>query len=518
MLLGAALRATTRRAPTSEVLVAGTCRWTYAEWNAEVNRLAHALLALGLGVGDRIACSLTNRVELLTTIFAAQKVGAVAVPLNYRLTAAEVGVVAADCAPKAWCFEAQTAPAIAEVAETMDTEPIWIACGTDPPVPSHRYDDLLSRGSADEPGDPPITPDDPSLIMYTSGTTGRPKGVVLSHRAQFVNTVLMLAELGFTEADRTLHIAPLYHVAAYHVVALPHLFAGGANVLVDRYRPDEAATLIETEGITNILGAPTHFELWSLNGRIPSAQARTRLRQTLVTGAPIRPDTVEWIRGSLVPGLWNVYGQTEASSLITVLPPDQIHRMGPVNCIGRPLVGMEVRVAPADTPVASAGTDPEPEIGELICRGPKLMTCYYKAPEKTSAKIQAGWLRTGDLVRCDADGYYHLLGRVDDLIITGGENVYPQEVEQALLGHPDVADCAVVGVPDPTWGQVIAAFVVPAGPVCDLGTLARHADRRLARYKRPRRWTLIDAIPRSPSGKILVRELRARIGELKELS
>lgn len=516
MLLGTALQATARRVPGREALVTGARRWTYAEWNADVNRMAHALTALGLGLGDRIACSLTNRVELLSLIFAAQKLGAVAVPLNYRLTPSEIGVIAADCTPRAWCYETSTAPAVAEAAGMIGAQPTWIACDGDTLLPARRYADLLGGASSDEPAEPRITAEDPSLIMYTSGTTGRPKGVVLSHRAQFINSVLMLAELGLTEDARTLHIAPLYHVAAYHVIALPHILAGGANVLVERYQPEAVALQIENEGITNVLGAPTHFELWSSRGRVPSPPGRGRLRSAFVTGAPVRPETVEWIQGALTSGLWNVYGQTEASSLITLLPPSQLHRMGAVNCIGRTLIGMETRVISAETAVSGALEASEPRRGELICRGPKLMTGYYGAPEKTAAKLQDGWLRTGDLVERDDDGYFYLLGRVDDLIITGGENVYPLEVEQVLRTHPDVVDCAVVGVSDSTWGQLIAAFVVPRHSTCDLGSLAEHCERQLAKHKRPRRWAVIDSVPRNPSGKILLRELRTRSGLLKE--
>ncbi|MCC7485752.1 MAG: AMP-binding protein [Burkholderiales bacterium] len=514
MLLGTLLRESARRAPLAEAIVDEGRRWTYRQWNAEVNRVAHGLLDLGIGVGDRVACSLTNRIEFLTVMFATQKIGALAVPLNYRLTPAELDVIGADCLPKAWCFEAHTAPALAETALMREKDIAWIACDGAGCVDATAYGDLLA-GSDGEPAEPMIDSGAASLIMYTSGTTGRPKGVVLSHQAQYLNSALMLAELGLAAGDRTLHIAPLYHVAAYHVIALPLVMAGGANVLVRRYEPETVASWIEREGITTVLGAPTHFELWAAHGRIPAGAAPGRLRSAYITGAPARADNVAWIRERLTPGLWNVYGQTEASSLITLLPPAEMHRMGALNCIGRNLMGMETRIVAPGSGYAAA--DSEPDIGELVSRGDKMMTEYYRAPDKTAAKLRSGWLHTGDLVQRDADGYYYLVGRVDDLIITGGENVYPLEIEQVLAEAPEVADCAVVGVPDPVWGQIIAAFVVPRGE-CDLRALARYAEGRLATHKRPRRWTTIDAVPRNPSGKVLLRELRTRAGDLRELS
>jgi len=515
MLLGTALKETAQRTPAAEAIVDGQRRWTYAQWNAEVNRLAHGLEHLGIGVGDRVACSLTNRVELLTVMFAAQKLGALAVPLNYRLTPAELDVIAADCTPRAWCFESLTAAVLAETAVAREPGIAWIACDGESPVEARSYMDLL-RGAESEPPEPAIASGDASIIMYTSGTTGKPKGVVLSHQAQFVNSLLMLAELGLTAADRTLHIAPLYHVAAYHVIALPLVIAGGVNVLVRRYDAQTVASHVEQEGITTVLGAPTHFELWAAQGRVPGDSARQRLRGAYITGAPARAESVAWIRERLTSDLWNVYGQTEASSLITLLPPDEMHRMGAVNCIGRNLVGMETRIVPPGSTYAAGET--EPQIGELIARGDKMMTHYYGAPEKTAAKLKNGWLHTGDLVQRDADGYFYLMGRVDDLIITGGENVYPLEIEQVLAASPGIADCAVVGVPDPVWGQVIAAFLVPQGGSCDVRAVASFAQSRLATHKRPRRWAVIDAIPRNPSGKVLLRELRARTSTLREIA
>jgi fatty-acyl-CoA synthase len=514
MLLGEELRRLALRCRDREALVFEGRRWSFAQLDAEANRLANALAARGLGAGDRIALSLSNRPELFFGYFAAQKLGAVAVLLNDSLTAPELGFIGENCRPSAWLYDERSGPAVAEAVSALPEVALWLACGEAPPLGAMPdYAALVAPAGAQAPPLPPIDATAPSLIMYTSGTTGRPKGVVLSHQAQWINTVLMIAELGFLPSDRPLQFAPLFHVAAFHVVALPVLFVGGCNVIVRRFEPERVAALVAEQCATTVLGAPTHFELWSNAGKpLPEAQ-RQRLRHAIITGAPARLDTIEWIREGVTPQLWDVYGQTEACSLITIVPPDQTHRMSAVNCIGRPLLGMDVALVPERRPLREAfALERLPQQGELVARGPKLMLGYYRQPERTAETIEDGWLRTGDLVTVDEDGYYYYLGRVDDMIITGGENVYPAEIEEFLLRCPGIADCVVVGLPDPTWGQVIAAFVVPAAAGFDRAAVDELARRSLAPHKRPRRWREIAEIPRNPSGKILVRKLR-ELGE-----
>jgi fatty-acyl-CoA synthase len=508
MLIGNELRRLTERCPQREALVFEERRWTFSQLNADVNRLANALAALGIHAGDRIAISLSNRPELFAAYFAAQKLGAVAVLLNYSLTASELTYIASNCAPEIWFCDARTASAVETALTDVGSIRHCVHCGAGVRSPrAIHIDNLLSGALESEPPPAPIDATAPSLIMYTSGTTGRPKGVVLSHAAQWINTVLMVAELGFRPTDRALQIAPLFHVAAFHVVALPVLFVGGSNVMIEKYDAERAASWVDSHAVTTVLGAPTHFELWSGAGSLPPKVSRERLRHVIITGAPARLDTINWITERVSPMLWDVYGQTEACSLITIVPPDQTHRMSAVNCIGRPLIGMDVTLVPERSPLREGLQSARPSQGELIARGPKLMNGYYRLPEKTQQTIEEGWLRTGDLVKVDGDGYYYYLGRVDDMIITGGENVYPAEIEEFLLTCPGVADCVVVGVPDPVWGQLIAAYVVSDGRF-ERDKVEETTRRALAPHKRPRRWFEIAEIPRNPSGKVLVRKLR----------
>ncbi|MGE0611414.1 MAG: class I adenylate-forming enzyme family protein [Hyphomicrobiales bacterium] len=510
VLLGHALDQSVRRFADRPALVSEQRSLTYAGFDREVNRLAHALLEMGVGPGDRVAISLANRIELFTAYFAAQRIGSVAVLLNFNLTPAEVAVIGGDCEPAVWLYDARTSAALGEAANDFKTVRRYISCSGPELRNSISYERLIEGRPEIAPPLLELAADAPSLIMYTSGTTGRPKGVILSHAAQWLNTVLMVAEIGFSERSRALHVAPLYHVAAFHVVALPVLFVGGVNVIAEKYNAAAIAGLVETHGVTCVLGAPTHFEMWSQEGRLPSPASREALEQIIVTGAPVRPETVEWIIQSLSENLWDVYGQTEACSLISLVPPDQISRMGAVNCIGRPLLGMDVALIPEHSSIAD-GLKARARRGELVSRGPKLMNGYYGMPEKTAATIEDGWLRTGDLVEVDDDGYYYYLGRVDDMIITGGENVYPVEIEEVLLTCPGVADCVVAGIPDDRWGQLITAFVVAGGRSFELAAAEEIARSRLAPHKRPRRWELIEEIPRSPSGKVLVRVLLERM-------
>ena len=510
MLLGEELRRLAQRCARRDALEFEGCRWSFEQLNADVNRLAHALAASGVGVGDRIALSLSNRPELFIAYFAAQKLGAVAVLLNYSLTAAELGFIGDNCRPRVWLCDERTVAAVAGAAPALASVELWVHCGEAPALAgAQAFDALLAAASDREPPPAPIDAAAPSLIMYTSGTTGRPKGVVLSHAAQWINTILMIAELGFRPSDRPLQFAPLFHVAAFHVVALPVLFVGGCNIVIRRFEPDRVATLVADHGATTLLGAPTHFELWSAAGGELPARHRERLRHAIITGAPARIDTIHWITERVTRQLWDVYGQTEACSLITIVPPDQTHRMSAVNCIGRPLLGMDVALVAERTPLLDAlASAAPPAQGELIARGPKLMQGYYGLPEKTAQTIEQGWLRTGDLVKVDEDGYYYYLGRVDDMIISGGENLYPVEIEEFLLTCPGVKDCVVVGLPDATWGQIVTAYVVPEPGRYDRDHVEQLARQSLAPHKRPRRWHEIAEIPRNPSGKVLVRKLR----------
>jgi fatty-acyl-CoA synthase len=513
MIVGGILSEAATRWPNRTALVdeCGT-RLTYREWNRRVNQVAHGLRRLGVGHGDRVAFYLRNVEALASSYLATQKLGAVAVPLNYRLSSAEVAVILNDCSAQTLIFEEYVSARVERARPELQSVERFIRVGGGEADDALSYERLVAESPADEP-DGLVQGDDLSVLMYTSGTTGTPKGVMLTHQHQWVNTLLCGWELGITAEDRTLHIAPLYHSAAYHIFFLTHIMAGGCNVLMSSFDPERVAAILAREQVSVLFGVPTLYALLADSSRSLWDRSATRtLRLCVSAAATIDPDTVAWVRERMCSTFANSYGLTETSSLVTILPPEELHRFGAVNCIGRSLIGMETRVVRASaeedvTPdeVVAAG-----EVGELITRGPKVMLGYLNRPEQSARRLRHGWLYTGDLVYRDDDAYYYILDRIDDAISVGGEMVYPKEIERVLDRHPKIKQSAVIGTPDPKWGQVIKAFVVPAEElsVQEVRDYCRNGGQ-LATFKLPRQVQFVDEIPTNPSGKVLKRELRA---------
>ncbi len=505
MIAGDILYQSALRWPEREAIVYGERRYTYRQWNERVNGVAAGLANLGITKGDRVATFAFNSEALVTTAFALQKLGAVYVPVNFRLSTDELRYILRDAGIKALCFDQDLASVVAPVQDEIG---IKIFFGTAGQADFAALDfEALVQPNVAEP-DVAIAPGDASVVMYTSGTTGQPKGVLLDHQAQWVNTVLCALEFGLRPEDRSLHMAPLYHVAAHHVMLLPHILVGAANVILRKFSPAAALNAIREHDISTVLGVPTQYDqMATFTNR--SAAGTDSLRLAVTTGSLINGHTARWARNHLCANFVCVYGMTECTSLLTILGADQWERGD--NCIGRALVGVETRLIEPDGVLDVHRPAAEGARGILIARTPKLMKEYLGQPEKTADRLREGWLVTGDIMLRDADGYFFLIDRHDDMIISGGENIYPQEVERVLMQHPQVVDCAVIGMPDPTWGQVVKAFVVRSAAALT----AQHLDAfclegRLARYKRPRFIEFVDEIPRNPSGKTLRKELRLR--------
>ncbi|MFI8292031.1 long-chain fatty acid--CoA ligase [Streptomyces sp. NPDC085614] len=491
-----------RRTPDRIAVVHEDRTLTYRALHGRVQRLAHGLRALGVTSGDRIAYLGPNHPAFLETLFAAGTLGAVFVPLNTRLAAPELAHNLADSGSTVLVHAPEQAEAArAAAAEAGVSHRITLAAPDDGAL---GYEDLLA-GAGTGPLDEPVTPDDPCMIMYTSGTTGRPKGAVLSHANITWNSVNVLVDTDLSADEVTLVVAPLFHTAGLNMTCLPTLLKGGRVVLLAAFDADRVLDTIEHRAVTYMFGVPTMYDAMAARPRWASADLSS-LRTLNCGGAPVPART---IAAYLDRGLAfsQGYGMTEASPGVLFLDREQA--AAKAGSAGVPHFFTDTRLVLPD------GSDTAPgERGEVLVQGPHVMTGYWGRPEDTTAAFTDGdWLRTGDIARTDADGYAYIVDRVKDMFVSGGENVYPAEVEDALLGHPAVAECAVIGIPDPLWGEVGRAVVVlePGTRAAEEDILG-HLHGRLAKYKIPKSVVLADGLPRTASGKIVKPAVRDTYG------
>ncbi|MFJ7068415.1 long-chain fatty acid--CoA ligase [Streptomyces sp. NPDC101115] len=482
-----------RKTPHRTALIHGSTTVTYAALHERTTRLAHGLRAAGVRRGDRIAYLGPNHPAFLETLFAAGLLGAVFVPLNTRLAAPEIAYQLEDSGASVLLHS----PAHATTAETVTGVRSVVEAG------GAAYEELLAAGSA-EPIDEAVSPDDVCIIMYTSGTTGRPKGAMLTHGNLVWNAVNVLVDHDLLADETALVSAPLFHTAGLNMLTLPVLLKGGACVLVESFDPGGTLDLVERHGVTFMFGVPTMFDRIARHPRWATADLSS-LRLLNCGGAPVPTSLIAAYQERGLTFLQG-YGMTEASPGTLFL--DAEHSLTKAGSAGVPHFFTDVRVVRPDlTPVAAG------ETGEVLIRGPHVMAGYWGLPEETAAAFTDGWFRSGDAARVDADGYVTIVDRFKDMIISGGENIYPAEVEDALLAHPDVAECAVIGVPDEKWGETARAIVVAReGTAPDPAAVLASLTGRLARYKIPTSLVLVDALPRTASGKLLKHSLRARFG------
>lgn len=481
------LRSWRRLAPGRIALVdrgAGR-RWSYREMDAEADLWVARLRALGVGRGERVAVLAGNRSEVIHLFFACGRIGAALVPLNWRLSAAELAGVVGDARPRLVLGEeAFRAAAEAAVGALPEAErPRWIDLDGDLAAPPPGSD-----AAEVEPG-----PEDPLLVLYTSGSTGRPKGAVLPRRQIFYNAVATTTAWELGQADVAPVSTPLFHTGGWNVFATPLWHRGGTVVLLDRFDADEFLRALHEERCTIALTVPTQLlllmesPLWGVE--LPA------LRTFVSGGAPCPASVVERVRAAGY-RMHEGYGLTECGpNCFAISDEEALARPGSV---GWPVPFLEMRL------VDEGGRDvPDCEPGELWLRGPQRFSGYLNDPVRTAeALADGGWLRTGDLAVRDAEGAYRICGRRKEMFISGGENVFPGEVEAALADCPGVAESVVIGVPDALWGEVGCAFVTPreGASLTETGLLA-HARTRLAGYKVPKRVLFVDSVPRLGSGK-----------------
>ncbi|MGJ7908672.1 acyl-CoA synthetase [Actinopolyspora sp. H202] len=465
---------------------------TYRELCARVQALANGLHERGLGKGDRIAYLGPNHPAFLETLFAAGTLGAVFVPLNTRLAEAELELTLRDSGTEVLVHDqrhADTAHALRECLPHLRL----IAVTAD--ETSHEGFEALIGVSPADIRDESVGSDETALVLYTSGTTGRPKGARMSHGNAVWNALNVVVDVDLTSTEVTLLNAPLFHSATLGMTCLPTLLKGGTVVLEEEFDVGTTFDLIEQRRITLTFGVPTMFEALSRSPRWPGADLSS-LRFLLCGGAPVPEELIRRYdeRGlSLMQG----YGMTEASPGVLLLSAaDSPARIG---YAGKPAFFSDVRLERPD------GTVPDPgEPGEVLVSGPNVVDGYWQRPEETgNAFTEDGWFRSGDVATVDEDGFHRIVDRIKDMFISGGENVYPAEVEAVLHEHPAVAEATVIGVPDNTWGEVGKAVVVARSEgELDLAELADFVGERLGRYKVPKSIDLADELPRGATGKV----------------
>ncbi|MFE9021464.1 long-chain fatty acid--CoA ligase [Streptomyces sp. NPDC007808] len=484
-----------RKTPHRTALIHGGTSHTYADLHHRTTRLAHALRERGVRRGDRIAHLGPNHPSYLETLFAAGTLGAVFVPLNTRLAGPEIAYQLSDSGAKALVYGPSHAGLVAGLPGSTDVR-TYVEVGTE-------YEEALGS-AAEEPIDEPVAPDDTCLIMYTSGTTGRPKGAMLTHGNITWNAINVLVDTDLIADERALVSAPLFHTAGLNMLTLPVLLKGGTCVLAEAFDPDATFDLIERHRITFMFGVPTMFDQVARHPRWPTADLSS-LRILTCGGSPVPTPLIAAYQERGLTFLQG-YGMTEAAPGTLFL--DAEHAVSKAGSAGVPHFFSDVRVVRPDMAAVDVG-----ETGEVVVRGPHVMPGYWGLPEETAASLADGWFRSGDAARVDEDGYVFIVDRIKDMIISGGENIYPAEIEDLLLAHPDIAECAVIGVPDDKWGEVPRAVVVPrAGTAPDPEAILAFLAGRLARYKIPKSVVLADELPRTASGKLLKSRVRNQYG------
>lgn len=475
-------------------------RWSYSEWDDKINRVANGLRGLGIGKGDVVSAVLYNTSEFLTTLLACSKIGALFNPINYRLSAGELAFITSDAGSKALVFEEAVHDVVSKAREINEV-PHYLFVDDNPPEFSLSFYSLLNGSSSTRP-EVEISQEDRYIIMYTSGTTGKPKGVVHRHRDMIEHNMCMIADQKLTHRDRGLSAAPLNHSAELHCLFLPRIHIGATNVLIHHFDPIPVLECIQNEKITIMFGAPTMWNMM-LQQDITKFDLSS-FRLLVYGGAPMAPALVRQCHKDFGCDLLQYYGMTEMGPATTVLyPEEQLPFSG---AAGRAILNHQVRVVrPREDGPSEPDNLTEPgENGEIIVRGPACMEHYYNRPEATERALYKGWYHTGDIGSVDEQGYIWVADRVDDMIISGGENIYPREVEDVLYEHPDVVEVAVVGLPDPQWGKIVVAFVVSKNSDLTAKALDEYllASDKLASFKRPRRYEFIDELPKTASGKI----------------
>jgi acyl-CoA synthetase (AMP-forming)/AMP-acid ligase II len=517
MNVGTLLTKSARTFPDNLALAHGPEKWTYAQFNSRVNRLANALSKLGIKQGDNVALVQYNYAETLESIFACFKAGYGAVPINFRLHPNEFAFIIDHSQARAVILSPEFNEAMIDIRDRIpQARHLITLSGAEGELLD--YEKLVSAES-DHWEDAHVQPDDLAWLFYTSGTTGLPKGAMLTHRNLVAMTMNFYADIcpGLGPDDAILHAAPLSHGSGLY--ALPNIGKGAANIILESksFDPELVFKTIQEHRVTNMFGAPTMVKVLAES---PAAGRydHSSLKALNYGGAPMLVEDLKEAVARLGPCLVQLFGQAESPMTITYLPhrdhvlegtPEQMQRLASA---GFPRTDVEVKIFDPQEEELPPG-----EMGEIVTRSDLVMKGYWRNPEATADTIKSGWLHTGDMGYMDENGYLFIMDRSKDMIISGGENIYPREIEEVLVRHPAIREVAVIGVPDPKWGEAIKAIValVPGQSATEEELISFCKDN-IASYKKPKSVDFVDELPKNNYGKILKRELRAKYWEGKE--
>ncbi|MGI9591276.1 MAG: long-chain-fatty-acid--CoA ligase [Myxococcota bacterium] len=492
--------------PEGEFAVLGDARLSYAEADAGANRIANALMAAGLQLGDRVAYLSKNSLEFVLFYYGCSKCGAVPVPLNYRLAPPEWQFIVADAGAKLLFATSEFAGAIDGIRSELPSVKTWVSLG-EGPEGWQGWQDFLG-GAPETPPERDASAESELYQMYTSGTTGRPKGAVLLQRAVCQNLVQVGIQFSVRPGERSLIVAPLYHAAA-GVCAFATVAAGGCLYVQEEFEPAAVVDALSNETISVALLVPAMIQFCLV--AVPDVAERdyASLRLIVYGASAIAEQTLRQAVSTFGCGFIQAYGMTETTAVATNLTiPDHERALREkpelLLSAGRPVVGTRIRVVDENDEDVPTG-----EIGEILIRGPQLMQGYWNREEASAEALRGDWMHTGDAGVLDEEGYLYVQDRVKDMIISGAENIYPREIEEVLYLHEEVAEAAVIGVPDEKWGESVKAIVVlKAGSSASPDEIMAFCAGRLGGYKRPRSVDFIEALPRNLSGKVLKKDLR----------
>jgi acyl-CoA synthetase (AMP-forming)/AMP-acid ligase II len=517
MNIGKLLTKSARTFPGNLAIAHGSNELTYAQFNARTNRLANAFYNLGIKRGQNVALLQYNYPGMLEAMFACFKAGCGAVPINWRLHPKEFSFIIDHSEAEAVILSPEFNDSIRGVRERIpNARHLITLSGANGELLD--YEKLISSES-DQFMDADVKPDDLAWLFYTSGTTGMPKGAMLTHRNLLAMTMNFYADIcpGFGPDDVVLHAAPLSHGSGCY--ALPNIGKGAANIILESqsFDPELIFRTIQEYGVTNMFTAPTMIKLM-VESRAVDQYDHSSLKALNYGGAPMLVEDLKEAMKKLGPCLVQLYGQAESNMTITYLPhrdhvlggsPEQTKRL---SSAGFSRTNVEVKIFGSDDKELPPG-----EMGEIVTRSDVVMKGYWRNPEATATTLRNGWLHTGDMGYMDEGGYLFIMDRSKDMIISGGENIYPREIEEILIRHPSVREVAVIGVPDPKWGEGIKAVVaLAAGKLATEGELIAFCKDNIASYKKPKSVDFVDELPKNNYGKILKRELRAKYWEDRE--